>query len=1776
MNTRFVFALLYFIQCGFWLHADDSFDLAKQPTCVIGEVAPCGFVNETVNVVDGNLYLRLCHLSVPGHVPLDLIQYYNSQSGYDAWFGKGMGLNYSFWMQGKSDSGKSRDVYGKYEALVAEAPGGSILSCIAKGIEEGSQDYFIDPKVIHNSFTNCAAGHISARSNLKNIRLKERIKEHHADDVYEWTAYLPDGTVKKYKKAENKNDVVNVEKEMRSNKTSLHYEYHKRTFKLSPIKRIEAKAKSKMNWLEFTRSHADREASVTASNGKRATFKAFKKDDGYYIHQIESSDNPLLQFEYIKAGKYYSIDRVVWPEGRFLEMTYDDEGRVISQKAPVGKDDEKRTLWKFDYHSDHTDVRDANNHKKVYRHSDGRITSIEEYKGDALYRSQEYYWGKKEGHSWGKQPKSNEGNLLAYATLNHEKCGMSLCYYDYDDYGNILKETLCGNLTGKYPWAFWIDDEGRPKDQNVERYHKYYTYSADHLLVGQSEDDGPELEYRYIPGTDLMWAKLVRDDDKIIQREFYEYDEDGILIEKIVDDGDSDNKSWFSGVSMRLVTHIQPVKGKEGYGQGLPQDVWENYFDLGASQLVLLKHTHYDYNKAGSPIREAVFDANNTFCYATEYEYDHKGRLHKKKNPLGQIFTYVYDNNNNKTYEKQEDADFHITYEYDKANRCRAVTEYICDGTQVRTSYEYDFMGNTIASTDRYGQTTRYEYDDLNRCTKVILPKTRYITKKRYDIFDNVLVDANAKGAATKYGYTIRKQPCSITYADSSQERFQYNKNGTLHKKWDKNGTQTLYNYDKLGRVRKTLVRDANGTILYQTSNTYSGFHLLSSTDPRGNTTYYRYDGAGRKIEEMLESGNNYSKTVYEYDSLGRLCKTKKFHDKNRSKYSSTRVSYDNLNRPVLEKQQNSAGKCTSWTYYEYDALGNCCLKRSGHTEEDAEVRSVYNSKSELVERIDEYGNTTTISYNHAYIDELGQKTLQKTTTDALGSKTEEYFDILGRCISLIKKSPQGKVVGSTSFRYNATGQKIRQIEQVLVDGQISHEYVISWKYDLLDRLIRLSEQPHTADEKITRYVYDKAGRLQQIIKPDQVVLEHAYDALGRLDKLQASDGTVLYTYSYDRNNNPRMIVDGVSQLVTKRKYDAWNRVIEDGIKNVYKTKMSYDAVGRVSELMLADGSSVQYGYSDTYLRTIQRYSPEGTLVYEHAYTKFDRKNRPTASTLIKDLGSLELVWDKKGRNVSSKSEYYTHTIAAKDFDPVGNLKRYAFTDPQGSAFVKTKYDDLYQVSAESGISEHEYAHDSVHNRRIKDSAVHTVDTQNRLLDDGKSQFIYDKNGNMIEQRCGDSSTYYSYDALDRLVQVRCGEKITRYVYDSFNRRIARGDEYFLYFGLREIGVMQTGALKQLRVLGLGKGAELGASVALELEGKLFCPLHDFRGNIVCLIDAETAEPSESYRYTAFGECEVFTHQPQQFNPWRFASKRFDPETGFVYFSNRFYAPDMGRWVTPDPIGFADGPNRYAYVHNNPLTLFDLYGLFAERDVAERVFTKNGNHVVGNSYVEFGFARDEGVQSAHNAYPTKSCPFSVGSSELSNGSIGHINGIANGKPQAEKGALQLSNMGGGVKVDGIYNKSHSLPIDVFECFLCGFHVMSEPSRLLMEKWNRLAQTMPSDAKFLEISHSGGAVHLRNALKASSVDIQRRIMTLNIAPSVIISNDICYKSANYISKRDFVTHLDVIGKMKYGDELTILEPHPDAPFWDHDFLSPTFDKVKKDAINSYLEQYGDIK
>jgi RHS repeat-associated protein len=52
-----------------------------------------------------------------------------------------------------------------------------------------------------------------------------------------------------------------------------------------------------------------------------------------------------------------------------------------------------------------------------------------------------------------------------------------------------------------------------------------------------------------------------------------------------------------------------------------------------------------------------------------------------------------------------------------------------------------------------------------------------------------------------------------------------------------------------------------------------------------------------------------------------------------------------------------------------------------------------------------------------------------------------------------------------------------------------------------------------------------------------------------------------------------------------------------------------------------------------------------------------------------------------------------------------------------------------------------------------------------------------------------------------------------------------------------------------------------------------------------------------------------------------------DAETGLHYNDQRYYDPQLGRYISADPLGLQGGLNRYAYVGNNPMGFTDPLGL---------------------------------------------------------------------------------------------------------------------------------------------------------------------------------------------------------------------------------------------------------
>jgi RHS repeat-associated protein len=81
--------------------------------------------------------------------------------------------------------------------------------------------------------------------------------------------------------------------------------------------------------------------------------------------------------------------------------------------------------------------------------------------------------------------------------------------------------------------------------------------------------------------------------------------------------------------------------------------------------------------------------------------------------------------------------------------------------------------------------------------------------------------------------------------------------------------------------------------------------------------------------------------------------------------------------------------------------------------------------------------------------------------------------------------------------------------------------------------------------------------------------------------------------------------------------------------------------------------------------------------------------------------------------------------------------------------------------------------------------------------------------------------------------------------------------------------------------------------------------------------------------YDSFGQASVSGTITQNL---RLPGQYFDVQSGWNHNGFRDYAPQLGRYIEPDPIGLAGGINEYAYVGDDPIDWSDPFGLRALTD----------------------------------------------------------------------------------------------------------------------------------------------------------------------------------------------------------------------------------------------------
>jgi RHS repeat-associated protein len=100
-------------------------------------------------------------------------------------------------------------------------------------------------------------------------------------------------------------------------------------------------------------------------------------------------------------------------------------------------------------------------------------------------------------------------------------------------------------------------------------------------------------------------------------------------------------------------------------------------------------------------------------------------------------------------------------------------------------------------------------------------------------------------------------------------------------------------------------------------------------------------------------------------------------------------------------------------------------------------------------------------------------------------------------------------------------------------------------------------------------------------------------------------------------------------------------------------------------------------------------------------------------------------------------------------------------------------------------------------------------------------------------------------------------------------------------------------------------------------------PITDALGSTLALVDSTGAVQTQ-YAYDAFGGTSASGVAGSNLAQY---TGRENDSTGLYYYRARYYNPMLGRFISEDPIGFAGGPNFYAYVGNDPINWVDAMGL---------------------------------------------------------------------------------------------------------------------------------------------------------------------------------------------------------------------------------------------------------
>lgn len=884
----------------------------------------------------------------------------------------------------------------------------------------------------------------------------------------------------------------------------------------------------------------------------------------------------------------------------------------------------------------------------------------------------------------------------------------------------------------------------------------------------------------------------------------------------------------------------------------------------------------------------------------SRYEYGTNGELLEVRAGAGRSFDYQYSPQGWLT-RWSDLAQTWVEHEYDAQGRCLANR---CADNYWNGHFRYDDANLTSYYHSGFGGVTAYVRDERN----------------------NILLRREPDGGETRFEWVNNQLAALVNPLDQRTE-FERNEWGQITQVILPDGTTHRYGYDEAGRLQAYI--DPLGQPWQYSYNSLG--QLETVTNPLGQTWGHEYTPQGLLAAMTDPSG---LRSQWQYSPRGLLARYEP------AVGAPWRFDYDPQDRLVARYQQSDQQPLVRrWEYRHNEQQPSKVIYEDG-----TESRFDYDIEGNLVRLIDALGQQHQLAYSA--FDNL------QSVTDPLGATTRYHYNAESEFAGVTNSQGRnwryefdhcGRVSREVhydgrcyDYRYDMAGQ--------LVLRRAPDSAELHYHYDALGRLSRVEAlREHGEREGDTHFVYDAAGRLLRASNADAVV-EYEWDALGRVVCERVNGEAIESRYGEAGQR------EAIAGLLAPLGLD-WEqgRLAQLTVGSKQPLQFAHDQQGRERVRQSEAGFALTQGWSATGLLLSQSLVPASgavpdTLSRHYQYDALDRL-----------VGVNDSHWGEQGWKLN------------------GNGQVVAERSKRGHE----RQARLFGYDSELNLCELSHILPSdgqpLSSQQAQAEPLRRYDTAGRVSQIGPNQYRYDKCGRLSEKvvsRPGfrPQTTQFEWDGFDRLQRVTLPDGSRwRYRYDPFGRRIGKE---------REGQVSQLTAIT--RVHYRWDGDQLVQQQSYQADGNAarqvqwvyepgsFRPLaqweaceQDERLHYIVTDVAGTARElcSEEGNIVWRGEQLLWGNHradaiPQQLRRFlgdaaneeiycelRYQGQLYDQETGLYYNRHRYFDPELGQYISSDPIGFAGGLRPQGYVRN-PLEWVDPLGLAQCPSVGAKSETK--------------------------------------------------------------------------------------------------------------------------------------------------------------------------------------------------------------------------------------------